>query len=202
MVNRLLRALFLPAAFIDVRRAPNAVMFLASFADVSPRGDIATHDGRSPDRDAGAKRPDMRVPVRSDVRWYMSALAVGAVAGACAVDEFEPSGVGPEVVNSCDNDLDCQTAGPNTGLCLGGICVAPSGDIAAAFVEIIPPTVAAYGANDTESVSTSLPRKGPSPIVHEPPTRTLHRGTQPGHARLSPWREGDLDDSHRLRGTR
>lgn len=92
----------------------------------------------------------MRAPsrVRSFLlpAWMIStALAFGA----CSVSELESASAAPSVVNSCEEDADCKTTNTHRGTCGSGMCIASSGEISTAFMEVVPPASAYWGAGDS-----------------------------------------------------
>jgi hypothetical protein len=91
----------------------------------------------------------MRVAVLSGARRFATTVLVGSLLGACSVDQFAAADSAPKVVNGCEEDSDCQTEGANAVACSKGICVASSGDIIAAYVEVKPPAAAYYGAGES-----------------------------------------------------
>lgn len=89
----------------------------------------------------------MRVTGRTLLRAAALSMLASVIA-ACAVQEFETADSAPSVANSCERDVDCASES-TSGTCGPGICVAASGDIVAAFLEVVPPAVAYYGAGDS-----------------------------------------------------
>jgi hypothetical protein len=69
--------------------------------------------------------------------------------GACSVSELENMSAAPKIVNTCEVDADCKTANTHRGTCGSGMCIASSGDIDTAFLEVIPPASAYWGAGDS-----------------------------------------------------
>lgn len=78
--------------------------------------------------------------------WMIStALALGA----CSVSELETMSAAPNVINSCEVDADCKTTKTHSGTCGSGMCIASLGEISTAFMEVVPPASAYWGAGDS-----------------------------------------------------
>ncbi len=91
----------------------------------------------------------MGVRVLPAIRALAISATVVTIGGACSVAELASTDSVPMVVNACEEDTDCAGAAANAGICTRGICVASSGNVQAAFVEVTPPAVAFYGAGDS-----------------------------------------------------
>ena len=89
----------------------------------------------------------MRVAVREILR-VGALMTLASVVEACAVEEFDAAPTTPIVANTCEQDVDCVSES-GSGTCGPGICVAATGDILAAFVEVAPPAAAVFGAGDS-----------------------------------------------------
>ena len=68
---------------------------------------------------------------------------------SCGVDAAESFDSGPRLINTCEVDTDCKSTAARDGVCADRMCVAPIGQIDKAYLEVVPPASARYGAGDS-----------------------------------------------------
>ncbi len=86
--------------------------------------------------------------MRVTVGTSLAPAALFLLFASCSVEELADSAPVPRVLNTCQVDADCGT-GLQRGMCGSGMCVASSGQVDTAFLEIVPPASAYYGAGDS-----------------------------------------------------